>query len=179
MLRQHCVPISKHFVCLTLPPSQYSRQSSQSCGFIGRMMVCIHVRLPEIQSAGCSMEGIHPTIIGHLKHWPLEMVRSHAIYRNNFHSNAMSRFGIPYHFCSVVRNMVRGGGATSRQRPQCPGIPQGCPLSPFLSSIVMTMLIHDAKAAFKKGLSQCRKNQRIDICWCNTHYRAMWCFLML
>ena len=44
--------------------------------------------------------------------------------------------------------MVRDGGATSHQHPQCFSISQGCPLSPFLFSIVMTMLIQDAKATF-------------------------------
>ena len=70
--------------------------------------------------------------------------------------NAMSRFGIPYHFFSVVRGiyngrylMVRDGGVTFRQHLQCFGISHGCPLSPFLCSIVMTLIIEDVtKAAF-------------------------------
>ena len=68
---------------------------------------------------------------------------------------AMLRFGIPYHFCSVVCGiynrrhfMVRDGGATSHQHPQCFGISQGCALSRFLFPIVMTMLIQDAQATF-------------------------------
>ena len=69
--------------------------------------------------------------------------------------NAMSRFGIPYNLCLVVRGiyngghfMVRDGGVTSRQHPPCFGISQGCPVSPFLFSITMRLLIQDAKAAF-------------------------------
>ena len=68
--------------------------------------------------------------------------------------NAMSGFGIPNHFCSVVRgiyngkhHMVRDGDVTSHQHLQCFGISQGCPLSPFLFSIVLTLLIQDAEAA--------------------------------
>ena len=42
--------------------------------------------------------------------------------------------------------MVRDGGATSHQHPQCLDISQGCPLSPFLSSIVTTMFIQRGPA---------------------------------
>ena len=44
--------------------------------------------------------------------------------------------------------MVRDGGVTSRYHPQCFGISHGCPFFPSLFSIVMTLLMHDAKAAF-------------------------------
>ena len=52
--------------------------------------------------------------------------------------NAMSRFGIPYHSCSVVRgiydgrhSMVRDERVTCRQHPQRFGISQGCPFIPL------------------------------------------------
>ena len=80
--------------------------------------------------------------------------------------NAMSRFGIPYHFCSVVLGiyngrhfMVRDGDVTSRQHPKCFGISQGCPLSPFPFPIVMTLLIQDAKAAFLSRRDPARESR--------------------
>ena len=42
--------------------------------------------------------------------------------------------------------MVRDAGHTSELRSQLFGIFQGCPLSPFLFSIVMTVLLFDASA---------------------------------
>ena len=80
--------------------------------------------------------------------------------------NAMSRFGIPYHFCSVVLGiyngrhfMVRDGDVTSRQHPKCFGISQGCPFSPFPFPIVMTLLIQDAKAAFLSRRDPARESR--------------------
>ena len=43
---------------------------------------------------------------------------------------------------------MRDAGHTSEPRPQHFGISQGCPLSPFLFSIVMTVLLFDASAKF-------------------------------
>ena len=56
--------------------------------------------------------------------------------------------------------------STSRQHPECFGISQGCPLSPFLFSIVLTLLIQDAKAAFpsRRDRRSNRINQRIIVC---------------
>ena len=65
---------------------------------------------------------------------------------------ALQRFGIPPEFISVVRAIytdrtfeVRDAGSVSNAYPQNFGISQGCPLSPFLFAIVMTVLLHDAK----------------------------------
>jgi hypothetical protein len=65
---------------------------------------------------------------------------------------ALRRFGVPECFVRVVDGIysarqfsVRDAGSTSAKHPQLFGICQGCPLSPFLFAIVMTMLMHDAK----------------------------------
>ena len=68
---------------------------------------------------------------------------------------ALRRFGIPDGFCAMIhaiysgrKLVVRDAGHTSEPRPQHFGISQGCPLSPFLFSIVMTVLLFDASAKF-------------------------------
>ena len=65
---------------------------------------------------------------------------------------ALKRFGLPYKFVSVVEAIysrrsfaVRDAGTTSANYEQCFGICQGCPLSPFLFAMVMTVLLRDAK----------------------------------
>ena len=68
---------------------------------------------------------------------------------------ALRRFGIPDGFCAIIRAIysgcrfvVRDAGHTSEPRPQDFGISQGCPLSPFLFLIVITVLLFDASAKF-------------------------------
>ena len=72
--------------------------------------------------------------------------------------NALRRFGLPAHFCEVVRSIytgrifaVRECGETSGQCRQDSGICQGCPLSPFLFIIVMTLLMHDARQLLSRS----------------------------
>ena len=66
---------------------------------------------------------------------------------------ALRCFGVPHGFCSIIRAIYSGrkfvardAGHTSEPRPQHFGISQGCPLSPFLFSIVMTVFLFHASA---------------------------------
>jgi len=66
-------------------------------------------------------------------------------------SNALRRFGLPQAFISMVDGIyvdrkffVRTAGVDSNVKTQAFGISQGCPLSPFLFVIMMTVLMHDA-----------------------------------
>ena len=74
-------------------------------------------------------------------------------------SRALARFGIAPEFVSMVeaiyserRFMVRDAGSVSNWHEQEFGISQGCPLSPFLFVIMMTMLLHDANGKLIKEL---------------------------
>ena len=66
---------------------------------------------------------------------------------------ALRRFGIGTAMASLIADIytdrifkVQWDGQMSNFHPQKFGISQGCPLSPFLFSILMTVLMHDCRA---------------------------------
>jgi hypothetical protein len=66
--------------------------------------------------------------------------------------SALKRFGLPSHILKIVCAVytdrcfnVNECGVLSELRTQDSGICQGCPLSPFLFVIVMSVLMSDAK----------------------------------
>ena len=66
---------------------------------------------------------------------------------------ALRRFGLPKEFVEMIEAIycdrtffVKDAGSTSERHRQEYGISQGCPLSPYLFVILMTVLMTDAKA---------------------------------
>ena len=66
--------------------------------------------------------------------------------------SALSRLGIPTSLLQVIEDIytdtmfnVRDNGFSSSTLRQSSGIRQGCPLSPYLFVIFMTILFHDAE----------------------------------
>ena len=75
--------------------------------------------------------------------------------------HALQRFGLSDAMLSAIAEIykdrvfeVRDGGTTSTKRPQLAGISQGCPLSPFLFGMLMTVLMHDAKNSLSHSAKQ-------------------------
>ena len=71
-------------------------------------------------------------------------------------ARALIRFGCPTKLVVIIMEIykwrtfvVHDSGYCSKKRIQHYGICQGCPLSPFLFTIVMTVLLHDAKEDFE------------------------------
>ena len=69
----------------------------------------------------------------------------------------LRRFGAPEPFSHMVQNLhknrtffVQDSGARSRLLQQHAGVCQGCPLSPLLFIISMTVLMHDDRAELRK-----------------------------
>ena len=84
---------------------------------------------------------------------------------------ALRRFGVPQQFLDVVRSIytdrtffVVECGVRSGNASQHAGVCQGCPLSPFLFGIVMTVLMTDAYEMLGPGAKRaCEQNNLFDV----------------
>ena len=84
---------------------------------------------------------------------------------------ALRRFGLNEDMLQAVGEIysnrafiVVDGGKESTQRPQRSGISQGCPLSPFLFGMVMTVLIQDARSMLSDGAKHaCTKGELEEV----------------
>ena len=71
--------------------------------------------------------------------------------------SALARFGIPQPMIEMIKSIytgrhfiVRDGNCSSSMKVQHFGISQGCPLSPFLFVIMMSILVEDARHILKQ-----------------------------
>ena len=84
---------------------------------------------------------------------------------------ALQRFGVSESMLAVVKDIyksrvfkVADSGVESGEHPQKAGISQGCPLSPFLFGIVMTVLMSDARGMLsEKAKIACERGELEDV----------------
>jgi len=71
--------------------------------------------------------------------------------------------------------VVADGGKESDPRPQRAGISQGCPLSPFLFGMVMTVLMHDARSMLSNAASHaCTKGELEEVLFADDTLLITW-----
>ena len=82
--------------------------------------------------------------------------------------SALERFGIPPAMVDMVQGIykqreviVRDMGTISSQRRQAAGIAQGCPLSPYLFIIVMSVLLEDVASELDNVMGLARSKPYI------------------
>ena len=111
----------------------------------GRWPVISRTPLFDILDLAWAQRGGHTSIVA------LDWQRAFDAIDPTALLGALKRFGLPQHVLDVVRAIyadrkfqVRDCGQVSDVRPQHSGISQGCPLSPFLFVMLMTVLMQDA-----------------------------------
>ena len=83
--------------------------------------------------------------------------------------SALERFGLNPDMLAAVANIydersfiMRDGGHLSSMRQQCAGISQGCPLSPFLFGILVTVPMTDAQESLSIAAEQQLQAGRLE-----------------
>ena len=86
--------------------------------------------------------------------------------------HALLRFGLPSHVCDIVRNIcngikgrrseVRDGDISHAHMHSNLVFSQGCPLSPVLFSMLMTVLISDASRSLQELLPQVKNPDMVN-----------------
>ena len=79
--------------------------------------------------------------------------------------NALRRFGLPAEFVNMIASIydsrsffVRDSNAESSIKSQYAGISQGCPLSPVLFVITMSIVIADSRATLVETIGRYAKD---------------------
>ena len=108
---------------------------------------------------------------GHLHVMALDWAKAFDSINPGSLLDALRRFGIPEPFVAMVEAIytersfqVRECGFLSEPHKQLSGICQGCPLSPFLFVIVMSVLMHNARALLSAEAAEAvREHSLFDV----------------